>query len=135
MPYAVWPVSLENPDRPMQIDGALPLVSSQTQQHGKYVAIRDRTRPVVNATASMLFDPADYQTIITFWRDTLFRGKKLFLAPWIALANYDGYAARLINHTTGTNGQAPVINLKIQLVPDVLLDVTQTVPEIWPPAP
>ena len=135
MPYSVWPTVLNNPDRPIQIPDALPLVRGGPKEPGQYKADRIRTRPSVSVKASIILEADEYQTLAAFWRDTLFNGKKLFTAPWIALAGYEGYTARLLGYSSSSVGTTPKVNLNLQFIPDVRLDVTDTFPEIWPPLP
>ena len=133
MAYATWPTALLNPDRPVQVTNTLPLVTGDPDKIGAFITERNETRPTVNATASLLLEAGEFQTFLSFWRDTIFNGRKIFEAPWIEIAGYPDYVARLINFTMGSNGVLPQVSLQLEFLPDIRLDVTNTFPDVWPP--
>lgn len=127
MAYPVWPASLPDPEVPLNARRPLPLRADSSSALGRFTTARKMTRPIIQARAMLLLDAADYQTLADFWRDTLFNGKALFTAPWLALCGYPDYAVKLLEYKTGTRGILPSITLIFEFLP-----VTVTPPDPWP---
>lgn len=129
MAYEVWP--FDAPNRPVSLNGGLPLVNGQPEQIGFVNSVRDETRPVVNVTGTLFLEADEIQSLITFWKTTLKRGKKKFTADWIADVGYSYYVGKLLSYRPTPNGCAGDVSLQLQLIPDVRLDGSNK-PEPWP---